>query len=128
MYIENSKGEFLIQKTSNRKGNEWATTGGHVPFGISSLDTMHNEILEELGFDIPKEKLQFMRTEIDNLFPFAMQDNYFAKIDIDIESLHLQKEEVEFVKWMTKEEIEELIKESNFRKGNIAFFEYLVKQ
>ena len=66
VYIQNSKGEILIQKTSKQKGSEWATTGGHVPFGVSSLDTMHNEILEELGIDIEKEKLEYIWTEKDS--------------------------------------------------------------
>ena len=124
VYIQNSKGEILIQKTSKQKGSEWATTGGHVPFGVSSLDTMHNEILEELGIDIEKEKLEYIWTEKDS---DALQDDYFLQMDIDIDKLSLQKEEVEFVKWITVSEIEKMIQENNFREGNIPFFEYLIK-
>lgn len=124
VFIQNSEGEILIQKTSKRKGSEWATTGGHVPFGVSSLDTMHNEILEELGIDVKREKLEYIYTEKD---PDALQDDYFLQMDIDIDQLTLQKEEVEFVRWMTVSEIEELIAKNNFREGNIPFFEYLVK-
>ncbi len=124
VYIQNSKGEILIQKTSKQKGSEWATTGGHVPFAVSSLDTMHNEILEELGIDIEKEKLEYIWTEKDS---DALQDDYFLQMDIDIDKLSLQKEEVEFVKWITVSEIEKMIQENNFREGNIPFFEYLIK-
>ena len=127
IYIQNSKGEILIQKTSKQKGSEWATTGGHVPFGVSSLDTMHNEILEELGINIEIEKLEYICTEGSNKYPCALQDDYFLQMDIDINQLTLQKEEVEFVKWMTVSEIEELIATNNFREGNIPFFEHLVK-
>ena len=127
VYIQNSKGEILIQKTSKEKGSKWATTGGHIPFGVSSLDTMHNEILEELGIDIEKEKLECIHTEGPIKYPCALQDDYFLQMDIDIDKLTLQKEEVEFVKWMTVSEIEKLIQENNFREGNIPFFEYLVK-
>lgn len=124
IYIQNSKGEILIQKTSKQKNSEWATTGGHIPFGVSSLDTMHNELLEELGIDIPKENLEYIFTE---KYSCALQDNYFIQMDIDIDTLTLQKEEVEFVKWMTVSEIENLIAEGNFRQGNIPFFQYLVE-
>lgn len=127
VYIQNSKGKLLIQKTSKQKSSEWATTGGHVSDGFSSLDTVHNEILEELGVDIPKSKIEFIQTEYSPLFPFALQDDYLLKTDLDIDTLHLQKEEVEFVKWMTIEEIQKLIKENNFRIGNIPFFKYLIR-
>ena len=126
VYIQNSKGELLIQKTSPQKGSDWATTGGHIPFGVSSIDTMHNEILEELGFDIPKEQLQLIQTE--KVESYAIQDDYYLKMDIDIDSLTLQKEEVDYVKWMTVEEIQQLISEQNFRLGNIPFFQYLLEQ
>ncbi len=33
IFIRNSKGEFLFQKTSKEKGSVWATTGGHVQSG-----------------------------------------------------------------------------------------------
>ena len=127
VYIQNSKGEILIQKTSKQKNSVWATTGGHVQSGVSSLDTMHNEILEELGIDIEMEKLELIRTEGPIKYPCALQDDYFLQMDIDIDELTLQKEEVEFVKWMTVSEIEQLIAKNNFREGNIPFFEYLVK-
>lgn len=127
VYIQNSKGELLIQKTSKQKGNDWAVTGGHVPYGMTSLDTIHNEILEELGIDIPKEKLEFISTENEQN-SCHLQDNYFLQMDFDLDTLTLQKEEVEFVTWMTVSEIQEHIKTNQFRKGNIPFFQYLMKQ
>ena len=33
IFLENSKGEFLIQKSSVEKGSEYGTTGGHVDAG-----------------------------------------------------------------------------------------------
>ena len=36
-FIENSNGKFLFQMTSKRKNNVWATTGGHVKSGQTSL-------------------------------------------------------------------------------------------
>ncbi len=38
VFIENSKGQFLIQKTSKQKGSTWATTGGHVKAGSLPLE------------------------------------------------------------------------------------------
>ena len=42
----NSKGEYLFQKTSARKGGLWALSGGHVKAGQTSLEA----IKEELNF------------------------------------------------------------------------------
>ena len=39
IYIENEKGEFLIQKTSKEKGGHYSSTGGHIS-GLSSLTTV----------------------------------------------------------------------------------------
>ena len=37
--IQNSKGEFLIQKRSKQKGGKFAATGGHVKSGQTSVET-----------------------------------------------------------------------------------------
>lgn len=38
VFIENSKGEFLLQKRALKKDGRWATTGGHPVSGESSLE------------------------------------------------------------------------------------------
>ena len=45
IFIENSNGEFLIQKTSSSRNSIFATTGGHVSFGSSFEDAVINEDL-----------------------------------------------------------------------------------
>ena len=47
-FIENSDGQYLIQKRSGIKGGEWAFTGGHPKHGESSLEGIKTEIIEEL--------------------------------------------------------------------------------
>ena len=42
--------------------------------------------------------------------------------------MKLQEEEVEFVKWLSIDEIKELMKKGEFREGNIIPFENLLKQ
>ena len=46
IYIENSNGEFLIQKTSKEKGNVFSTTGGHVDSGETPLEAIKREVKE----------------------------------------------------------------------------------
>lgn len=122
VFIENSKGEFLIQKVSPQKGDCFATTGGHVQYGVSSLDTIVSEVEEELGVTIPKEEFKLVAT--NQRWPI-FQDVYYLKKDLDINALTLQESEVEYVEWMSVEKIEQLIKEECLRKSNINGFRQL---
>lgn len=49
IFIENSKGEFLIQKTSVEKSDIFSSTGGHVTSKETPLTTVIREVKEELG-------------------------------------------------------------------------------
>lgn len=123
IFIENSKGQFLIQKTSKEKGSIWATTGGLVKSGASPDITIIEEMKEELGIDIDIEDLKHITTDKRK---HAFQDVYYLKKDIDINDLTLQKEEVEYVKWLSIDEISNLIDNNEFREGNIKPFKYLI--
>ena len=47
IYIQNSKGEFLLQKRSARKNGLWATTGGHPKSGEDSIQGILTEVKED---------------------------------------------------------------------------------
>ena len=123
IFIENSKGEFLIQKTSIKKGSIWATTGGHVKSGQTSKEAIIEETKEELGIDISKEKIKLI---VSKRFDDVFIDSYYLKKDINIDKLLLQKEEVELVKWLSIDEINKLIKENKFRESNIEFLKLII--
>ena len=116
VFIENNKKEFLIQKVVPRKGDCFATTGGHVQYGISSLDTIVTEVEEELGIKVPKEEFQLLYT----FKRFKVyQDVYYLKREIDINALNLQESELEYVEWMSVNKIMQLIEKGQFRNSNI---------
>lgn len=123
VFIENSKSEFLIQKTSSLRDSVFATTGGHVSYGSDFLETAVNEIKEELGIDILKEELKEINTYIRERF---VQKVYYIKKDIDIEDISIQESEVDYVKWLTKDEINFLIKNNKFRESHIEGYNYIV--
>ncbi len=127
VFIENYKDEFLLQ--INKKYNMWTTTGGHPKSGETSLEGIITEIKEELGIDVSKDELKLFKT-IKTEDDFV--DLYYLKKDIKIEDIVKQDEEVGDVKWFSKEQIKELIKESKFLPPHIAFFydclEYLNKE
>ena len=123
IYIQNSKGEFLIQKTSKERNSIYATTGGHVSYGSDFKKTIIKEVREELGLDISKDEFKEVYSYI---FDYYYQKVYYLKKDIDINNLTIQKEEVEYVQWFNKETIEKLINSNVFRKGNIEGYRYII--
>ena len=46
IYIENSKGEFLMQLTSKEKGSIYSATGGHIDHGETPYETIIREVKE----------------------------------------------------------------------------------
>ena len=123
IFIKNDKDEFLFQMTSKNKGSIWATTGGHVKAGQTSVEGIIEEVKEELGLDITNENFKLMETI---KWDFAFMDVYYLEKNIDIKDIIVQEEEVEFVKWLSVYEIEKLIEENKVRKGNIGSFRNIV--
>lgn len=119
VFIKNDEDKFLIQKTSKQKGSVWATTGGLVSTGYTPDETIVKEIEEELGLVIDFNELKHICTEKRE---FSFQDVYYLEKNIDIKETKVQEEEVEFVKWLSIDEIKELINKDKFRKGNIFGF------
>lgn len=117
-FIQNSKGEFLIQKRSIQKDGKYGSTGGHPKSGESSEQGIITEIKEELGIDILPEELDLLfagRSDSEQVF-FNV---YYIQKDFDIESLALQKDEVDFVEWMTLDQIKDLIDKGLFLKNHV---------
>lgn len=117
IFIQNSKGEFLIQKMVLEKDGNWATTGGHPVAGESSKQGIMTEIKEELGISVNHENIQLFKT-IKTEDDFV--DLYYLKEDIDINNIRVQKEEVERAKWAS---INEMIRNKEFSESHTEFFE-----
>ena len=127
MFIQNSEGEFLIQKRSEIKNGKYATTGGHPKSGENSVQGIISEVKEEIGLELNPNDLQLYYTGKSD-FERVFWDDYYIKIDIDdIKSLTLQKEEVESVCWLSIDEIYSLMKENKFLKNHYEEFEILFK-
>ena len=120
IYIQNSKGEFLIQKRVERKGGQWATTAGHPKAGESSLEGLLTEVSEEIGIDLSGDNPILFETwnKSDQFF-----DIYYLKKDIDLSQIKIQEEEVDGVRWASIEEIKEMYKNGKFHEGHYIMFE-----
>lgn len=124
IFIENSKGEFLIQKTSPSRENVYATTGGHVSYGSTFEETVINEVKEELGIDITNDNIILMNTYIRER---VIQKVFYLKKDISINDITIQEDEVENIEWLSKEKINELIENKEFRASNVEPYKFVVE-
>lgn len=116
-FIQNSKGKFLIQKRSTEKDGQYGATGGHPKSGETSIQGMMTEIQEEIGLEVKEEEIELIyagREDNEKVF----FDIYYLKKDFDINTLTLQKEEVEFVEWLSISEIKKLIEDGMFKENH----------
>lgn len=113
--IFNSKGELLIQQRQPFKqgwSNLWdLSVGGSAVSGDTSALAAEREVKEELGLHLP---LEGTRPALTVYFKDGFDDFYIVEKDIDLTDLTLQYEEVQDVKWATKEDIIRLVDEGLF--------------
>lgn len=109
IWIQNSKGELLIQKRSDKVDNcpgEWAATGGSVQAGEEPLLTAVRELYEELGITVVPGELRYcLMIRRKNAFCYV----YVLRKDIKIEDLMLQECEVAAAEWMSPETVERMV-------------------
>lgn len=125
VFIQNSKGEFLIQKRSIQKDGMYASTGGHAKTGESSIQAMITEIREEIGLKVEEKELELIysgRSDRSQVF----FDIYYLKRDFDVGDLVLEKDEVELVEWYSIEKIHELAREGLFLENHLEEFYRLI--
>lgn len=119
IFIQNSKGEFLIQKRVARKGGKWATTAGHPKSGETSLEGLITEVEEEIGIDIRNDNPTLFNTwNVNDQF----FDIYYLKKDLDLKQIKIQPAEVDGVKWASIEQIKQMKQENKFHDGHYTMF------
>lgn len=121
--MQNSKGEFLLQKRSELKGGKWAFTGGHPKSGENSLEGIISEVREELGIDISCENVQLMKS---NVFEKVIGDIYYANMEFDLDNMVLQDEEVSDVMLASYGDIINMIENDEFFKTHGKVFMDLI--
>lgn len=117
--IENSKGDFLIQKRVARKGGKWALTAGHPKSGENSFEGLCSEVSEEIGIDISKDNPRLIDTWINNDQIF---DIYYLRKDIDINDIVIQEEEVDGVRYVSLSDINEMHSRGEFHENHFILF------
>lgn len=127
VWIMNDKKEFLIQKRSLNKKvfpGMWSQTGGGVDAGETISQGALRESKEELGIDISEDKIEFMLS-------FKRKYNFLnimlAKINVEINDLHIQKEEVSKVKWVDKDTLIKMHNDGELAPSLDIYFDMLLE-
>ena len=121
IFIENSKGEFLIQRVP--KG-DYSSTGGHVQAGETPLEAVIRETKEEIGLDISKDNI------IDlgfRLFDIPLRFLLYVKKDVELKDLTIDNDEVVGVEWMSQDRINKLIENNEMKKGHAILYREIIK-
>jgi isopentenyl-diphosphate delta-isomerase type 1 len=120
-WIINPHHELLLQKRSHGKEsfpNLWdISCAGHIVAGQTSLGTAIREAREELGVTIREKDLVYLFTIkshftqhegafIDN----EINDVFLIEKDLSLSEIHLQKEEVSEIKWISLDNLQEALK------------------
>jgi isopentenyldiphosphate isomerase len=124
--VFNSKDEMLIQKRQPFKEgwpNMWdITAGGSAIAGDSSQKAAERELFEEIGY---KVNLSNVRPHLTMNFEFGFDDYYLVEAEVEIDTLKLQFEEVQKVKWASKNEIIAMMDSGEFIPYYKKFIELL---
>jgi isopentenyldiphosphate isomerase len=111
----NTSGQMLIQQRQPFKEgwpNMWdITVGGSAVSGDSSHEAAQRELFEEIGYTVD---LSDQRPVFTINFSHGFDDYYIINDDVNLDTLSLQYDEVQCVRWATKDDILHLIDEGVF--------------
>jgi len=110
VWMQNSEGKLLMtQRHPDKKaGGLWEFTGGGVLAGETTKQAALRELEEELGVTAEETDLSLLEVyQHKNYF----MDIYVAKKDVEPAELVLQPEEVVDAKWVSHEELLQMIEE-----------------
>ena len=122
IWVVNSKGEYLVQQRAQGvswKPGMWAVTGGSAVSGEEPLTAALREVREEIGVTaVPAQMRLLARLKRTNSFCYV----YRVLCDQEASAFTLQREEVDRVAWMTREQIEFMRAQGTFYDYGDAYF------
>ncbi len=122
--VFNGRGEMLIQQRQSFKEgwpNMWDITAAGSAFaGETSQAALEREMFEEIGLQIA---LQGVRPNMTVDFDEGFDDIYLLQQEVDLQTLRLQYEEVQAVKWASMEEILDMVDQGTF----IPYYKSLIR-
>ncbi len=127
IWVENAQGHLLIQKRAPHlklMPDTWAVTGGSAVAGEDSVTAAARELLEELGVRARPSDLHLLgRLRRRN----SLCDLWLLRRDIPLSALRLQKEEVADARWVSREQLMEMVKSRRFHHYGAPYFDFLFR-
>ncbi len=107
LWIQNSKGEILLAQRSFNKNHNPGKWGPAVAGTIEEGESYESNIIKEAEEEIGLENHPFQKSvhKFNNGEHKHFTQRFFALVDKEIDEFTIQKEEVEKIKWFTKEEL-----------------------
>ena len=139
-FVIDRSGNVLLQKRSANKKlwpNMWdVTVGGHVDHGEFGRQALIRECKEELGIEIKEEEIKYLVgstsiNEKEDIINKHYNECYLITKEMDLSKIKLQKEEVAQIKYFSKEEILDRVKNNyeglTLKTGVWNFLEQILK-
>ncbi len=107
-WVYDGKGKILMTRRAPGKSfaGTWENSGGAALAGETSRQAMVRELFEETGIRVREDALEYLRTAQDkNCF----YDHYCLCYPVSLEEIFLQPGETDAVKWVTFDEIHDMI-------------------
>lgn len=124
IYIENDNGKFLIQKTSKAKGDNYSSTGGHIDSGETPLESIKRETKEKLGLNIDNDNI----VELGYLlYDKPIRFMFYLKKNVALDELNIQEDEVDSVKFMTVDDVNNLIEKGLMVESHAKIFKKVLE-
>ncbi len=128
IWIVSTNGEILLQRRSDQKKlmpGEWAATGGAAISGESSFEAAKRELFEELGIESNEKTLKkILRLKRRN----SLLDVWMITCDIKADNLKLQKSEVAEARWVSEDELRDMIDKGLFHNYGKEYFDEVLKE
>lgn len=128
IWVISPNGDYLIQKRAENKKlmpGEWAATGGAAIAGEDSYMAAHRELYEEIGLDpVPENLKKIARIKRRN----SLLDIWLTVTDRSAEEFVLQKSEVERVKWVTHNELTDMIEKGQFHNYGKDYYDTVFEE
>ncbi len=123
IWIVDSRGRLLIQRRSEKKHlmpGEWAATGGATIAGETPFESARRELYEELSIYSDQSNLKKVATIKRRSSILTV---WVIKKDVPVEALRLQKSEVAEVRWVTREQLSEMIDNGSYHNYGREYFD-----
>lgn len=128
IWVVNSMDRFLIQRRSPKRRlmpNIWAVTSGSAIAGEDSLTAACRELSEELGISPRPEEMRFIgRLNRRN----SLCDLWLLEKDVAVPQLRLQKEEVAEARFVTRDQLVEMVHDGRFHHYGTSYFGYVFEK